>query len=464
MDFAEDILMKRTDGLLLGLMLMNLLVYEGCTPKGNGAAQGRAGTYEFTTLARGTLEKTVSSSGSLQPVATVAVLPRMSGKVERVYVDYNEVISKGQVLAELNTDMLKLHREQQRASVIKARANYELQLLTYQNQQKLAEKNLIAEYELKTGKTTLDIHAAELAAAEASLLVIETEITQYAFITSPINGIVLERNINEGETVAESSSSNAAKIFTLAENLEEMRIETGVGELEIAAIYPGQDVRFTLEALPGRTFFGTVASKRLMPTVTDNVVAYTVIIQVDNRDGSLLPGMTCAVEFIEERRDNILLIPNAALRYQPRGWSTEAIADRIFNAGLQDMNETEQNTARAARLEAQTGAQTPGPGQTRNSGGLPGLGMAGPGLGPGGRQNRSPIPQQPDPNSPRRPPEGAASPEPRALWFIDDQGKLDLILVRTGISDGSFTEIHALKGRNDENLEGRRIILRERVG
>ena len=128
------------------------------------------------------------------------------------------------------------------------------------------------------------------------------------------------------------------------------------------------------------------------------------------------------------------------------------------------MNETEQNTARAARLEAQTGAQTPGPGQTRNSGGLPGLGMAGPGLGPGGSQNRSPIPQQPDPNSPRRPPEGAASSGPRALWFINDQGKLDLILVRTGISDGSFTEIHELKGRNDENLEGRRIILRELVG
>ncbi|MDR2797073.1 MAG: efflux RND transporter periplasmic adaptor subunit [Treponema sp.] len=455
--------MKRTNGLLLGLMLMNLLVQKGCTPaKGSGTAQGRAETYEFTTLAQGTLEKTVSSSGSLKPVATVEVLPRMSGKVERVYVDYNEVIRKGQVLAELNTDMLKLQREQQRASVIKARANYELQLLTYQNQQKLAEKHLIAEYELKTGKTTLDIHAAELAAAEASLLVIETEINQYAFITSPINGIVLERNINEGETVAESSSSNAAKIFTLAENLEEMRIETGVGELEIASIYPGQEVRFTLEALPGRTFSGMVASKRLMPTVTDNVVAYTVIIQVDNRDRALLPGMTCAVEFIEERRDNILLVPNAALRYQPRGWSAEAIAERIFNTGLKDMSETEQNAARAARIEVQTSVL--GAGQARSSGGLPGLGMSGPGLGPGNRQGRVQIPQQPDPNTPRKPPSGEASRRPQALWFINDQGKLDLILVQTGLSDGFFTEVHGFKGLKDEELEGMRIILRERVG
>ncbi|MHB9291740.1 putative HlyD family secretion protein [Hollandina sp. SP2] len=463
MDFAKGIVMKQTNGLLLGLMLMNLLVHMGCTPaKGSGTAPGRSGTYEFTTLTRGTLEKTVSSSGSLKPVATVEVVPRMSGKVERVYVDYNEAISKGQVLAELNTDMLKLQREQQRASVIKARANYELQLLTYQNQQKLAEKNLIAEYELKTGKTTLDIHAAELAAAEASLLVIETEINQYAFITSPINGIVLERNINEGETVAESSSSNAAKIFTLAENLEEMRIETGVGELEIGSIYPGQEVRFTLEAVPGRTFSGTVAIKRLMPTVTDNVVAYTVIIQVDNRDGSLLPGMTCAVEFIEERRDHILLVPNAALRYQPRGWSTEAIAERIFNAGLQDMNEAEQNIARTARLEAQNRVQTLEAGQTRTSGGLPGLGGSGPGLGPGGRQGRASIPQQPNTSS--SPLREDVSGRPRALWFINDQGKLDLMLVRTGISDGSFTEVHGIKGHTDDELEGMRIILRERVG
>ncbi|MDR2393661.1 MAG: efflux RND transporter periplasmic adaptor subunit [Treponema sp.] len=457
--------MKHTNGLLLGLMLMNLLFHQGCAPaQGNGSTQGRAAAYEFTTLARGTLEKTVSSSGSLKPVATVEVVPRMSGKVERVYVDYNEVIRKGQVLAELNTDMLKLQREQQRASVIKARANYDLQVLTYENLQKLAEKDLIGAYELKTAKTTLDIHAAELAAAEASLLVIETEISQYAFITAPIDGIVLERNINAGETVAESSSSNAAKIFTLAENLEEMRIETGVGELEIASIYPGQEVRFTLEALPGRTFSGTVASKRLMPTITDNVVAYTVIIQVDNHDGSLLPGMTCAVEFIEERRDNILLVPNAALRFQPRGLRSEVIAERIFTAGLQAMSEAEQNAARAARLEAQNPTPTPGSAQGRSSGGLSGLGMLGSGPGPGARQGRAPNQQQPSAAPPRQALTEAAASPPRALWFISDQGKVDLVLVRTGMSDGFFTEVHGVRGFTDEKLEGMQIILRERVG
>lgn len=438
-------------------MLMQVLACEGCSPSQGKGAQARAAAYEFTNIRRGTLEKTVSSSGSLKPVATVEVVPRMSGKVEKVYVDYNDVIRKGQVLAELNTDMLKLQREQQRASVIKARANYELQLLTYRNQQKLAEKDLIGAYELTSAKTTLDIHAAELSAAEASLQVIETEISQYAFITSPINGIVLERNINEGETVAESSSSNAAKIFTLAENLEQMRIETGVGELEIAAIYPGQEVRFTLEALPGRSFAGTVTSKRLMPVITDNVVAYTVIIQVHNQEGSLLPGMTCAVEFIEEKRDKILLVPNAALRFQPRGLSTEAIAERIFAATLSGMSEADRNAARLERQEARNTPPVSGGAQGRSSGGLPGLML---GSGPAGRQGRPPVPQEPGQSLRVA---GEAPSRPRALWFISEQGGVDLLLVRTGMSDGSFTEVHPLEGLSDEELEGREIILRERV-
>jgi HlyD family secretion protein len=395
----------------------------------------------------------------------------MSGKVERIHVDYNDTIYKGDVLAELNTDMLRLQREQQLASVVKSRANYELQLINYNNQQKLAEKNLISEYEFKTGKTTLDIQAAELSAAEASLRVIETEINQYAFITSPINGIVLERNINEGDTVVDSSSSNSASIFTLAENLDEMQIETGVGELDIAAIQEGQEVRFTLEALPGKNFSGVVESKRLMPVIADNVVSYTVIISVDNRDGSLLPGMTCAVEFIEERRENILLIPNGALRYQPPQLSAEAIADMVFNAGLRNMSEEQRQTAVEARTEAQRARQNAPEGNGSANNGIAGLvmpqggRMGGPGAGgfPGGssgsRQNAGRLNTG---ASASRQGDGSSNP-PRPLWFINDAGKLDLIMVRTGISNGSFTEVHAIRGGSDEELAGMRIILRERV-
>ncbi|MDR2630042.1 MAG: efflux RND transporter periplasmic adaptor subunit [Spirochaetaceae bacterium] len=436
--------------ILLGLSL------GGCLKPAEGTK-----TYEYTEIRRGTLEKTVSASGTLKPVATVSVLARMSGKVETIHVDYNDRIRKGDILAELNTDMLRLQREQQLASVIKARANHELQLLNYQNQEKLAEKNLISEYELKTTRTALAVQAAELSAAEASLRVIETEINQYAFITSPIDGIVLERNISEGTTVVEGSSSNSSSIFTLAENLEEMQIEAGVGELDIAAIRQGQAVRFTLEALPGKAYTGIVKTIHLMPTVQDNVVSYTVIINVDNRDGTLLPGMTCAVEFIEERNEDVLLVPNAALRYQPVGLSAEEIAERVFNASLQGMSEAqtrEAQTREAQRIEAaeartKQAAEPSGQGRENRQTGLSGLVMGGGGFGGPGRfpGNRGNPPSAPAPS-------GA----PKTLWYINGEGKLDCFLVRTGISDGSFTEIRPVLAP-EEDLTGMRVILRERV-
>jgi HlyD family secretion protein len=396
----------------------------------------------------------------------------MSGKVEKIYVDYNDMVRKGDILAELNTDMLRLQREQQLAQVIKGRANYELQQVNYRNQQALAEKNLISEYELKTGKTTLDIQAAELSAAEANLKAIETEINQYAYITSPIDGIVLERNITEGDTVVDSSSSNSTSIFTLAENLQEMQIESWVGELDISSILQDQEVRFTLESLPGRNFSGLVESKRLMPSVQDNVVSYKVIISVENRDGSLLPGMSCAVEFIQQKTENVLLIPNAALRYQPTVLSADEISEKVFNAGLAGMNEEQ----RAAAIETQAEAQknTAASGQSGSS--QAGAGLAGLVMPAGGRmrppgsggQNQNRTAAGVSPNNRTSP--------PRPLWYLDANGKPDCILVRTGISDGVNTEIRPLgAGRGagerggagqtaaESDLENMQFILRERI-
>jgi HlyD family secretion protein len=431
------------------LVVVLFLALAGCSAKAGGTV------YEFTAVSRGSLEKTVSSTGTLNPVATVKVLPRMSGKVEKIHTDFNAPVKSGEILAELNTDMLRLQREQQMASVIKARANYELQQLNYQNQAKLAEKNLISDYELKTGKTNMDVQAAELAAAEASFKAIETEINQYAYITSPIDGIVLERNINVGDTVVDSSSSNSTAIFTLAENLKEMQIESWVGELDISSIAEGQSVRFTLESLPGRTYQGEVESKRLMPSVQDNVVSYKVIISVENPDGSLLPGMTCSVEFIEERSENVLLVPNAALRFQPSSLKAEEISDLIFNAGLKNLSETERAAAIAARAEAQKAAQASG--SQNSQAGLAGLLMPGGGRmmrGAGGGGGRTQA------GGGRAPGEAPPSP-PKPLWYLDGSGKPACLLVRTGVSDGIRTEISPLS--QDDNPESLNIILREKV-
>jgi HlyD family secretion protein len=405
-------------------------------------------SYEFTNIRRGAIERTVSSSGTINPVSTVKVLPQMSGKVEKIFVDYNDPIRKGDILAELNTDMLKLKREQQYATVIKARANYELQRLNYRNQELLAEKSLISEYELKTSKTTLDNQAADLAVAESNLKVIETEINQYAYITSPIDGIVLDRRINIGDTVVDSSSNNSSAIFTLAENLREMQIEAGVGELDVASIQKGQRVRFTLESMPGRSFQGEVETLRMVPVVSNNVVSYTVIVKVENLDGSLLPGMTCAVDFIVERGENVLMVSNAALRYQPTGLSEEKIADMVFNAGLADMDDEQ----RQAAIEARTQTKVQNPGQNANTG-LQGLMMGqaprmmGPRVrGSGGQQGQG---------------QGARRDQVvmRNLWYLGDDGKLEVMRVRTGISSGSFTEIRV----RDGDIEGKQVILREKV-
>ena len=431
-----------------------IVLFIGSSCNGNNTSI----TYEFTTVRRGNIERTVSASGRIHPVSTVRVLPQMAGKVERVYVDYNDTVSRGDILAELNTDMLRLRRDQQYASVLIARSNYELQLLNYNNQLALAERNLISEFELRSSRTNLDNLAATLAQAETNLRVIETEINQYAFITSPIDGIVLDRSINEGDMVSDNISSTSS-IFTLAENLNEMQIEATVGELDITSIHRGQNVRFTLESLPGRTFTGVVENLRMIPVLTNNVVTYTVMIRVENHDGSLMPGMTCAVEFIVESSQNALLISNGALRYQPSMLSEERIADMIFYASLEGMNEDQREAAIAARNETQGSTSQQGtpqasrPQQQSVNTGIAGI-VSGGGM-PRGFGGMMPMTVQGQPGQTR----AAISVAYRNLWFINEQGALEVIRVLTGIASGSNTELLVF----DDSLDGRQFILRERI-
>jgi HlyD family secretion protein len=439
-------------------LVLLVALSSACTGK-----KSHTPTYDYTVIRRGNLERTVSSSGTINPVATVKVLPQMSGKVEKVYVDYNDTVTRGQILAELNTDTLRLKRDTQNAAVVKARANYQLQLINYRNQQELAKRELISEYELMTSKNNIDNLAADLAIAEANLKVIETEINQYAFIKSPIDGIVLVRNINVGDTVVDSSSNNSSSIFTVAENLREMQIEANVGELDIASITRGQQVRFTLESLPGRRFMGTVENLRLVPVVSNNVVSYTVIINVENRDGSLMPGMTCAVDFIVERSEDALMVSNAALRYQPSNLSAEQIDEMVFNAGLLHMTDEQREAAIEARAQAQeTARQNASQSNQNANSGLTGLMMGGPqpsqrmmGAAGGTRQGGG-ARQGTGQSGGTRARQQIVM---RNLWFVNGDGKLEVIRVRTGISDGSSTEIIM----HEEDLEGRQFILREKI-
>ena len=432
------------------------MIFAAVMPACLGSRSGIT-SYEFTDVRRGTLERTVSASGTLNPVSIVRVLPQMSGKVEIIEVDFNSVVSRGDVLAVLNTEVLRLRREQQLATVQKARSNYALHQLNYQNQLALAERDFISEYELRSSRTTLDNLRADLSVAESNLRVIETEINEYAYIRSPIDGIVLDRRINVGDTVVDSSSSNSSNIFTLAENLQEMQIEATVGELDITSIQEGQTVRFTLESLPGRTFTGEVESKRLTPVVSNNVVSYTVIVKVENLDGSLLPGMTCAVDFIVERSEDVLMVSNAALRYRPTSLAEDRIDDMIFTASLQNMNEERRQAAIEARdrtraEQAQNQGQSSGTSlQNLMMGGAQNVRMLGQGgRGAGGGQAGRQLAGQG-----RRETTAVVM---RNLWYINDDGRLEVVQVSIGISSGSLTEIIGM-----DELEGQQVILRERI-
>ena len=306
--------------------------------KKNGtAAAGES--YTFATVERGTVESVVTSSGSLSVVSSVTVLAQMSGRLESVRVDYNDEVNAGQVLATINTDLLRLKARAAQASVDKAQANYDLQALALQNSRTLFGKQMLSEYDLKTSQSALDVRKAELSSARASLEEIETEINQYAIITSPIDGIVLERNIDVGQSVVGGSSAASSSLFTIAEDLARMQIEAGVDELDIGSIKVGQAVRFTVEADTERTYDGTVEQIRLVPETTNNVVYYSVIVLADNSSGKLLPGMTANVEFIKEQKTDVLVVPTAAFRFTPTALTAVEIKRAVFVASLGDMPE-----------------------------------------------------------------------------------------------------------------------------
>ncbi len=401
--------------------------------------------YDLATVTRGSIESIVSASGTLSAVSTVSILAQMSGRVEKVNADYNDQVKKGQVLVELNTDMLKLQEKEAQAALSKALANYNLQILDVQNKSTLATKGLLSNYDLQSSKTNLEVDAAELASAKSALDVIQTELNQYAFVTSPIDGIVLDRNVDVGQSVVEGSSNNATSLFTLAKDLSNMEIKAEVDELDISSIKVGQAVRFSVEANPDLTFNGKVHEIRLVPKTSDNVVTYYVIIDADNRKGKLLPGMTAEVQFIKEKKSGILIVPSAALRFQPIGLSDQQIQSMIFTAGLAGLPADQREAAGKSYAQAKAESQAAQGSAKSQSKGLAGMVMP-MGPPPGNSKNASGASM-------------SATPENRkTLWYFDSNGKLAVLLVRIGSSNGTNTEIIGA-----DDLEGRQIIVKMKV-
>ena len=365
-----------------------------------GARAATTGSgYQFVEVTRGSLENVVSGTGTLGAVGTVEVGTQASGTIDRILVDYNDGVRKGQLLAALDTDLFAAAVRDAQAGVVRARAQYEQAEAEHNRNRSLFDKGHISDREFSASRTNREITQASYESAQAALDRAQTNLENAEF-RSPIDGTVIQRNVEEGQTVA--ASLQAPILFVIAEDLAHMEILGLVDESDIGQIREGQEVRFTVQAYPDETFTGTVRQIRLQPQTVQNVVNYTVVIDAENERGLLLPGMTATVDFIVEKVEDVLLVPNAALRFQP---SEEATAD--FQADQRwRMGALPDSTRRRMRV-----------------------GLAEPRDVLGGRQD------------------GAAKAPSNAgrLWYLDRENRLTMAVVRTGATDGLTTEIVAAR-------------------
>jgi len=273
-----------------------------------------ATVYRFTAIERGNITSKVSTTGTLSAVTTVQVGTQVSGQVAELHADFNDHVKKGQLLARIDPTLAQQAVADAEANLQKADAQAQQSQRDNARNQQLFNDGLVAKSAYEQTQSTFAVSRADVKSAQVALDRAKQNLA-YTNIDSPIDGTIVERDVQQGQTVAASLS--APQLFVIANDLSHMQILAQVGESDIAQIKQGQDVNFTVQALPNRKFHGTVQQVRLQSTTSDNVVNYTVVIAVDNPKGQLLPGMTARVDFITNEASNVLTVSNAALRFRP---------------------------------------------------------------------------------------------------------------------------------------------------
>lgn len=391
--------MKKIIGILVIVSLFGVGIHY--FRAGNGAKE--EGPYQFAEITRGDLENLVSSTGTLKAVSTVEIGTQVSGTIDRIDVDFNDAVRKGQVLAVLDTALLKVAVLDAQAGVARAQAQHEQAQAEYERNRALFEKGHLSEKEFLPIRINVRITGAAVQSAKASLERAQINMN-HATICSPIHGTVIQRNVEPGQTVAASFSTPT--LFIIAEDLSQMEIYAAVDESDIGQIKEGQSVRFEVQAYLDETFSGTVRQIRLQPATLQNVVNYTVVVDAANEENLLLPGMTATVDFVVEARKAVLLIPNAALRFEP---TQEMMME--FRNSMKRRAEPDRERAQARPEGAR--------------------GRFGGGAGPGSS-----------------PPEDVAR-----LWFLDAEGNLSMAPVRKGATNGKLTEITGIRGHIEEGMQ-----------
>ncbi|MEW6336576.1 MAG: efflux RND transporter periplasmic adaptor subunit [Acidobacteriota bacterium] len=373
-------------------------------------------SYRLVAVERGSIDSVVSATGTLSAVTTVQVGTQVSGLIKELYVDFNDRVEKGQVIARLDTTLLESNLRDTEASLERGTAELKQAERDLERVTSLYTQGISAVADYNKAQYTFDVAKASVKSAEASLSRARQNLA-YATITAPVSGTVVERAVDVGQTVAASMST--PKLFTIANDLAEMQILAPVDESDIGQIKEGQTVRFTVKPYPEESFAGTVKQVRLQSTIEQNIVNYTVVIAVKNPDGRLLPGMTATVEFVVASATDVLKVANAALRFKP----SEALA-----AEARERMREQFAARRAARSEGAGGPGVGGDGLRRWGGGEGGdRQTGGPVSAMGGRPGATGA--------------NGGTPQFSVLYYLDDQGRLSMMPVRPGITDGQFTQV-----------------------
>lgn len=284
--------------------------------------------YKTETIIKGNIIETVTASGTINPVSTTSVGTQTSGMMKNIYVDFNSPVKKGQVIAQIDPTLSGLQVEQSRANLSSAQANLQRirsimlnDLKTYNRARALNERNFISKSEVDLAESIYNADKAQIMSAQAQIAQVSASLKNnqtllsFTKVISPVDGVVIARNVDIGQTVV--ASFQTPTLFLIAKDLTKMQIDTNVAEADIGKIKVGQDVEYTLDGYPDTNFKGKVKQVRIAPITIQNVVTYDVVINVDNEDLKLKPGMTANVSIITNSKKNTLIVPNACLRFTP---------------------------------------------------------------------------------------------------------------------------------------------------
>jgi HlyD family secretion protein len=410
---------RRTVRWLVLLVLLGSGTAAGITYYRRASSRPKV-RYETATVDRGAIVARLMASGTLSPLKTVQVGSQVSGRISNLYVDYNSEVHKGQIVARIDPQLFQAALEQSRANflqaeaaLLKARVQSEDADRQYNRTKTLAERNLAALADRDTAKANADAARAAVSGAVAQLAQSKAQLNQakvnlaYTIIRSPIDGVVIARNVDVGQTVA--ATLQAPTLYNIAEDLAKMQIHTNVAEADIGRVQPNMTISFSVDAYPREQFTGVVSQIRNSPQTVQNVVTYDVVVDVENKTLRLRPGMTANVNFVYAESDNVLRVSNAALRFRPPA-KLLAMAGPGSGSGRGGAHAAGRKKGRPSPGSSELGHHWTGrPADDAKPGSRPGVA-------------------------------GGTAPERRQVWLLKD-GAPRPVTIQVGLSDGTRSEV-----------------------